>query len=81
MGADQPLNADRCTELGIAVALDAMTSTATEIAEATCMVLSDPSYRANVTPLREEAASLPDAAHAASLLDRLAWSRSPVTTD
>jgi UDP:flavonoid glycosyltransferase YjiC (YdhE family) len=45
------------------------------------MVLSDPSYRANVTPLREEAASLPDAAHAASLLDRLAWSRSPVTTD
>jgi MGT family glycosyltransferase len=81
MGADQPLNADRCTELGIAVALDAMTSTATEIAEATCMALYDPSYRANVRPLREEAASQPDAGHAASLLKRLAWSRSPVTTD
>jgi UDP:flavonoid glycosyltransferase YjiC (YdhE family) len=61
MGADQPLNADRCAALGVAVALDAMTSTATEIGEATDMVLRDPSYRANVRPLRDEAASLPDA--------------------
>ncbi len=81
MGADQPLNADRCTALGIAVALDAMTSTPTEIAGATYMVLSDPSYRANVGPLRDEAASLPDVGHAASLLERLARSCSPVTSD
>ncbi len=79
MGADQPLNADRCTALGIAVALDAMTSTATEIAKATDLVMSDPCYRANVGPLRDEAASLPDVGHAASLLEQLACSRSPVT--
>jgi hypothetical protein len=39
-------------------------------------LLSDPSYRTNVRPLGDEAASLPDVGHAASLLEQLAWSRS-----
>jgi UDP:flavonoid glycosyltransferase YjiC (YdhE family) len=78
MGADQPNNADRCDELGVAVILDALTSTPGEIAQATATVLREPAYRTNAERLRAEAASLPDARHAASLLEQLASTRTPI---
>ena len=46
IGADQPLNGDRCEALGVAIVLDATRCTADTIGRATAVVLSDPSYRA-----------------------------------
>jgi UDP:flavonoid glycosyltransferase YjiC (YdhE family) len=78
MGADQPLNADRCEALGVAVALDAMSSTAEAIGGATAAVLADPSWRAKAELIRDEITTLPDARHAGSLLEQLVRSQAPV---
>jgi MGT family glycosyltransferase len=72
MGADQPLNAARCEELGAARVLDAVRSTPEAIGESISVVLSEPSYRAAAERLRDEIAALPDPAHAVTLLERLA---------
>jgi UDP:flavonoid glycosyltransferase YjiC (YdhE family) len=80
MGADQPQNADRCTQLGVGEALDVMTSTSDDIAAATLKVIRDASYRANARLLSDEAYSLPCAGHAASLIEGLGSSRAPVTS-
>jgi MGT family glycosyltransferase len=79
MGADQSLNADRCAQLGVAEALDAVSSTSDDIAEATERVIREASYRAQAKLLSDEAYSLPGAGHAALLLERLGSSRAPVT--
>jgi UDP:flavonoid glycosyltransferase YjiC (YdhE family) len=78
LGADQPLNADRCEALGVAAVLDAVASTADAIGAAIAMVWQDPSYRTKAGLIRDEIAVLPDARHAGSLLEHLARSRSPV---
>jgi UDP:flavonoid glycosyltransferase YjiC (YdhE family) len=78
IGADHPLNADRCQALGVAAVLDAVTSTSDDIGEAAAMVMEDPSYRAQAGLLQGEIASLPDARHGASLLEQLARSRTPI---
>jgi UDP:flavonoid glycosyltransferase YjiC (YdhE family) len=78
MGADQPLNADRCEALGVAVALDAISSTADAIGRATAAVLADPSWRAKAELIRDEITMLPDALHAGSLLETLARSQAGV---
>src|SRR5205085_9710002 len=46
MGADQPWNAARCEELGVALVLDAMRATPDDVRKAVSTVLDDPSYRA-----------------------------------
>jgi UDP:flavonoid glycosyltransferase YjiC (YdhE family) len=81
MGADQPLNADRCSELGVATVLDVSTCTSDDIGRAVATVMSDPSYRAKATQLRDEIAALPGAQHAASLLERLGASRAAILSD
>lgn len=78
LGADQPLNADRCVALGVGIALDAAHSTSTAIAEATVTVLSDETYRTQARQLRSEIASLPDARHVAALFERLVRTRAPL---
>jgi UDP:flavonoid glycosyltransferase YjiC (YdhE family) len=80
MGADQPQNADRCTQLGVGEALDAMTSTSDDIAEATATVMGEASYAAKAKLLSDEAYSLPGPVHAASLIELLGSSRLPVTS-
>jgi len=45
MGADQPLNGDRCVDLGVAHVLNACGSSPQEIGDAVMSVLEDPSYR------------------------------------
>jgi MGT family glycosyltransferase len=80
MGADQPQNADRCTQLGVGEALDAMTSTSDDIAEATATVIGEASYGAKAKLLSDEAYSLPGPGHAASLIELLGSSRLPVTS-
>jgi UDP:flavonoid glycosyltransferase YjiC (YdhE family) len=72
MGADQPLNADRCVALGVGRALDAATATPAEVREALVAVLEDPSYRSAAEAVRSEVAALPGAGRAAEELERLA---------
>jgi UDP:flavonoid glycosyltransferase YjiC (YdhE family) len=72
MGADQPLNAARCAELGVARVLDAVSATPAAIAEGVSVVLSDPSYRSAAERLRDELAALPGLAHVVTQLERLA---------
>lgn len=72
MGADQPLNATRCAELGVARVLDAMEATPETVREAVATMLSDPTYRQAAESMRDEIASLPGPAHAVMLLERLA---------
>jgi UDP:flavonoid glycosyltransferase YjiC (YdhE family) len=72
MGADQPQNAARCEELGVARVLDAVTAPPDAVRESVLTVLSDPAYRAAAEPLRDEIAGLPDPADAVTLIERLA---------
>lgn len=78
MGADQPLNAARCVELGVAQALDAVTATPDTIREAVLAVLGGPTYRQAAGRLRDELAALPGPAHALLLLEQLAAERRPI---
>jgi UDP:flavonoid glycosyltransferase YjiC (YdhE family) len=71
MGADQPWNAARCEELGVAVVLDAVRATPDDVREAVSTVLEDPRYRAAAEGVRDEIRALPDVSHAVSLLERL----------
>jgi UDP:flavonoid glycosyltransferase YjiC (YdhE family) len=72
MGADQPLNARRCQDLGVARLLDPMRVTPDEILDAAAAVLDDPAMRAAAARMQEEIAALPDIAEAVPLLERLA---------
>jgi MGT family glycosyltransferase len=72
IGADQPLNADRCHDLGVAAVLNASTDSGQTIAEAARTVLEDRSYRLRASSLRDEIRSLPGSGQAASLLEHLA---------
>jgi UDP:flavonoid glycosyltransferase YjiC (YdhE family) len=71
LGADQPLNADRCEALGLGVVLDAVEATPTDVLDAVAAVLSEPSYRAAAERMRDELAALPGPEHAVALLERL----------
>ena len=59
MGADQPLNASRCEELGLARVLDPVAATAASVREAAAAVLAEPGYRAAAERLQREFAALP----------------------
>lgn len=72
LGADQPLNADRCVELGVGRALDAVTATPAEVRDAVAGVLQDESCREAAERLRAQAAALPGPERAAEELERLA---------
>jgi UDP:flavonoid glycosyltransferase YjiC (YdhE family) len=78
MGADQPRNARRCVELGVAEVLDAVTATPDDVQRAVTRVLEEPRYRQRAAQLQAEALRLPPAADAVSLLERLAAERRPL---
>lgn len=71
IGADQPANASRCVELGVGVALDAVTATPAEIAGAVATVLGEPRYARAARRLADETARLPSVAEAVRRLERL----------
>ncbi len=52
LGADQPLNADRCAHLGVAQVLAASTTTSDEIAAAVTAVWEEPTYRSHAARSR-----------------------------
>jgi UDP:flavonoid glycosyltransferase YjiC (YdhE family) len=72
MGADQPLNASRCVDLGVARVLDALGAKPATVRAAVTSVLEDLTYRIAAERLRDEIAALPGPAHAVMLLERLA---------
>jgi UDP:flavonoid glycosyltransferase YjiC (YdhE family) len=78
MGADQPYNATRCAELGIARVLDAVEARPETVREAVSSVLADPSYRRAAARLRDEIAALPEPEYAVMLLERLAAEKRPL---
>jgi UDP:flavonoid glycosyltransferase YjiC (YdhE family) len=78
MGADQPLNAARCVQLGVAQMLDPIAATPDTVRAAVSAVLVDPSYRRAAERIRDEFAALPGPAHAVALLERLAADKQPV---
>jgi UDP:flavonoid glycosyltransferase YjiC (YdhE family) len=78
MGADQPHNAARCADLGIARVLDAGRVTAQAAGEAVSAVLADRAYRLAAERLRDEIAAQPGPEYAVMLLERLAAQRRPL---
>ena len=72
ISADQPVNARRCAELGVALELDVMTATPAAVRDAVTTVLTDPAYRSAAERLRDEIAALPGTASAIERLEALA---------
>jgi UDP:flavonoid glycosyltransferase YjiC (YdhE family) len=75
MGADQPHNAARCQQLGVARVLDALRATPTQIRDAASAVLADRAYRVVAQRLQQEIDALPSAAETIPLLEKLAATR------
>jgi MGT family glycosyltransferase len=78
MGADQPMNAARCVQLGVARVLDPIGATPATVRAAVSAVLADPSYQQAAKRIRDEFAALPGPAHAIRLLERLATEKRPL---
>jgi UDP:flavonoid glycosyltransferase YjiC (YdhE family) len=72
MGADQPQNAARCEELGVARVLDAVRATPATVRDAVADVLSDPSYRRAAARIADEIAALPGTEATVPLIEQLA---------
>ncbi|MEM8534128.1 MAG: nucleotide disphospho-sugar-binding domain-containing protein [Chloroflexota bacterium] len=80
IGADQPWNADRCADLGVACVLNAIEATPTSIREVVVTVMSNPDYQSAANHLRDEIASLPDPEYAVQLLERLVVEKQPIVS-
>ncbi len=78
MGADQPLNAARCADLGVAQVLDAITATPEIVRAAVATVLDDLSYRRAAERMRDQIAALPGPEYAVTLLERLVAEQGPL---
>jgi MGT family glycosyltransferase len=78
MGADQPLNAARCVQLGVGRMLDPIAATPDSVRGAVSDVLADSSYRHAAERLRDEFAALPGPDKAVTLLERLAVEKQPL---
>jgi UDP:flavonoid glycosyltransferase YjiC (YdhE family) len=78
VNADQPRNARRCAELGVARVVGANECTAEAVRAATRVVLRDPSYRANAEQVRGEISAMPGLELAVDLLERLARDKTPI---
>ncbi len=71
MGADQPLNAKRCLELGFGRLLDPVSVTPDQVREAAQDVLDDHAYRAAAEHIRDEINTLPGVEVTIPLIERL----------
>ena len=72
IAADQPDNARRCADLGLARVVAPGDRTPDAIRTAVLAVLGGPAYRARAARLRDELRALPDLGFAVTLLERLA---------
>ena len=71
LGADQPLNAERCTALGVGQELDALTLTPDDVLAATSAVLTEPRYRNSAERVQAEITAMPSTGDALALLEEL----------
>ncbi len=71
MGADQPHNGDRVTELGLGTVLDVIGATPQDIRDAVTAVLREPSYREAAGRLRDEVTAYPAPEKIVPLLEGL----------
>jgi UDP:flavonoid glycosyltransferase YjiC (YdhE family) len=71
MGADQSLNASRCEQLGVGIALDAVTASPRAIGDAVDDVLGGTHHRVAAEAIRDEIEALPGPATMVPLLERL----------
>ena len=78
VSADQPDNAGRCEQLGVAKVISPDNRTAEAFRQAVAEVLSDPRYRSNAQRLREEMEQLPSLEDAVGWLERLAAEQQPL---
>jgi MGT family glycosyltransferase len=72
LGADQPHNAGRAVELGLAATLDAATATAAQVADRARTVLADAGMRERCRAVADELAALPDVSSAVAGLESAA---------
>lgn len=77
MGADQPLNAARCQQLGIAEVLDPIRTTPESVRAAALEVMSNPTYRRIANKLSDEFRTLPDPTSTVPLLEQLVEEKRP----
>jgi UDP:flavonoid glycosyltransferase YjiC (YdhE family) len=77
--ADQPLNAQRSADLGVAEVIHPQQRTPETIRNTVRKVLDTPTYRMNAEQTRQEMTQLPGTEHAVALLERLATERRPIT--
>lgn len=77
IAADQPDNARRLSELGLARVIAPDHRTPDAIREATQAVLQNPSYRRNAERLRDEMQALPGLDYTVELLERLVVEKRP----
>ena len=78
VSADQPDNARRCEQLGVARVIAPENRTPEAIRAAVRAVLGDPSYRPNAERMREEMERLPGPEHVVGLLERLVVEQRPL---
>jgi UDP:flavonoid glycosyltransferase YjiC (YdhE family) len=80
VSADQPDNAHRCEQLGVATVVSADDRTPETFRGAVRDVLANPSYRQTAERLREEMERLPGTEQVVGWLERLAGERQPLVT-
>ena len=78
IAADQPDNARRCAELGVAEVISPGLRTPEAIRDAVRTVLDEPGYRRRAERLRDEMRATPDLADSVRLLARLAREKQPL---
>ncbi len=78
LDADQPVQAARVAALGLGRVIPPADITPAAVREAVREVLTDDTYRANATRVRDEMAALPGMGDAIALLGRLAQERRPL---
>lgn len=71
ISADQPYSAQRCTALGVAMAVGPEERTPSRIRQAVRTVLSDPAFTRRARQMQADMAALPDLGHAVDLLEAL----------
>jgi MGT family glycosyltransferase len=78
IGADQPENAQRCAELGVARVLGRGERTAQTIRDAVREILRNPQFTQNAQHIQQEIDAMPGLDYVVSLLERLAFEHEPL---
>lgn len=78
IGADQPENAQRCAELGVARVLGRAERTAQAIRDVVREILRNSEYTQNAQQIRQAIEAQPPLEYAVTLLERLAVEHEPL---